>query len=95
VRLVGPSGPSIAPALRFVAIGSQRAGRPIKMPAIDSQANGCRQPESTMKNTLTTRLAALALALFVSASVFAAIDHLAVIQAAAPIWAGSPVAAHA
>ncbi len=48
-----------------------------------------------MKNTLTTRLAALALALFVSASVFAAIDHLAVIQAAAPIWAGSPVAAHA
>lgn len=45
-----------------------------------------------MKNTLTTRLAALALALLVSTSLFAGIDHLALIQAAAPIWAASPAA---
>jgi hypothetical protein len=42
-----------------------------------------------MTNTLSARLAALALALLVSTSLFAGIDHLAVSEAAAPVWACS------
>jgi len=48
-----------------------------------------------MTNSLTTRLAALALALLVSTSLFAGIDHLAANEAAAPVWACSGLAAHA
>ncbi|GAB1390358.1 MAG: hypothetical protein AMXMBFR78_06960 [Rubrivivax sp.] len=48
-----------------------------------------------MKKTLTARLCALALALLVSTSLFAGIDHLAVNEAAAPAWASSGVVAHA
>lgn len=40
-----------------------------------------------MKNTLTARLSALALALFVSTSLFAGIDRLATNEAASPLWA--------
>lgn len=46
-----------------------------------------------MKKTLTARLCALAL--LVSTSLFAGIDHLAVNEAAAPAWASSGVVAHA
>lgn len=48
-----------------------------------------------MTNSMTTRLAALALALFVSTSLFVGIDHLAANEAAAPVWACSGLATRA
>lgn len=63
------------------------------MPAIDSNKVSVGNRSPIMTNTVTTRLTALALALLVSTSLFAGIDHLAASEAAQPVWACSGVAA--